>query len=325
MPQNASQVCQLSHPGFRMLGEPVFRLSEGNAVPSMVIPFDGHDAVLPLRSLAREFQLGQDSPDARMLHLIEQALDFVVAVRLGDTLPPELFGQASWEPTDQDRRIASSRMWKSLVHGTQPQSGTTTKIEGGTEPGWESLPQNHQLIRDAISAATQLLGNREDIDIRECVATVIAELSYIETMRRILGRNLQVMRERLVGRSIPELPSVRRDTYRQVQALARRGVGEITRRFDDIDASLDNVLALLRDTPGTVATLRRKRDWLFRTNHAWNPVFNDWSSAPVQYDEFLWKTVERTYQFLAPRYMPFHEWSVTGGTVKQEGTHQKVW
>ena len=51
------QICYLSHAGFRMLGEPTFRLSEGTRVPSMVVKLDGQEAVLPLQSVAREFHV----------------------------------------------------------------------------------------------------------------------------------------------------------------------------------------------------------------------------------------------------------------------------
>src|ERR1700761_7085068 len=109
MSQTAAPICHLSHAGFRMLGEPVFRLSEGTRVPSMVVQLESQDAVLPLRSVAREFKLEPQSGDGRMLGLIEQALDFVVSIRLGDKLPSELYGgEASWEPSAQDRRVAAS-------------------------------------------------------------------------------------------------------------------------------------------------------------------------------------------------------------------------
>ena len=110
MSQTIPQICYLSHAGFRMLGDPIFRLSEGTKVPSMVIRLEGQEAVLPLGSVAREFRVDAESADGQMLTLIEQALDFVVSIKIGDKLPSELNGgAASWEPTAQDRRIAASR------------------------------------------------------------------------------------------------------------------------------------------------------------------------------------------------------------------------
>jgi hypothetical protein len=147
MSQAAPHVCQLTHKGFRMLGEPIFRLGDGNQVPCMVVQLDTQQAVLPLRSLAREFNIDPNGDDGKMLKLIEQALDFVVAVKIGDTLPSELQGIASWEPTDVDRRAASSRIWHSLVRCVFAKLGQSFDIPGGAVPGWESDPANQKLAR----------------------------------------------------------------------------------------------------------------------------------------------------------------------------------
>ncbi len=55
MSQTVPQICKLDHAGFRMLGETVFRLSEGTRIPSMIVKFDSQEAVLSLKSVAREF------------------------------------------------------------------------------------------------------------------------------------------------------------------------------------------------------------------------------------------------------------------------------
>ena len=136
MAQAAPEICYLAHPGFRMLGEPVFRLSEGARVPSMVVQLESQDAVLPLRSVAREFKLEPQSGDGRMLGLIEQALDFVVLVRLGDKLPSELYGgEASWEPSAQDRQIAASAVRHNLVRCVFARMRKTVAIKGGAVAG----------------------------------------------------------------------------------------------------------------------------------------------------------------------------------------------
>ncbi len=325
MSQATPQTCQLSHPGFRLLGEPVFRLSEGAQTPSMVVQMDNHAAVLPLRSIAREFNLEPDSPDGKMLKMIEEALDFVVAVRIGDTLPSELYGVASWDPTDSDRRVAASKMWHSLVRCTFAKTGRSFEIKTGTAPGWESDPANQKLAREAIEAAATLLGDADPEDTRSRVAAVIAELGYIEAMRRILTRGISNVAEKLMRGGPRDLPAARRETMKQVQSLSRRGIGEITKRFDEVDLGLDDVLPLLKDIKATTEALRRKRDWLFRTNHAWTPMFTDWANAGSSYDEFMWKVVERSYLFLAPRYMQYQEWSSNLIVTKSQEPKVKVW
>ena len=325
MNQPTPHVCQLSHPGFRLLGEPVFRLSGGSQVPSMVVELESQAAVLPLRSIAREFGLEPDSADGKMLKLIEEALDFVVAVRIGDTLPSELQGIASWEPTEQDRRVAASRMWHSLVRCVFARMGQSFTILGGPVPGWETDSVNQKLAREAITGAASQLGEINPDEIRARVASIIAELAYIEALRRMLTRGISGIADKLMRSSLKELPAARRETLKQVQLLARRGIAEITKRFDEVDAGLDDVLVMLRDVPTTIAEMRRKRDWLFRTNHAWTPIFTDWAGASGYFDEFMWKVVERSYMFLAPRYMMFQEWTANPLLPKGQAPAVKVW
>jgi hypothetical protein len=150
-------------------------------------------------------------------------------------------------------------------------------------------------------------------------------MAYIECMRRTLIRGIDRLQEKLLRIKMLEVPITRQETVQQVQTLARRGVSEITTRFDAVDQRLDDVLVMVRDPSPAVTWLRAQRDWQFRTNHAWTPVFTDWASAPSNFDDFLWKVVERTYLFLAPRFMSFQEWNIKDTRVKQNVLRSDTW
>ncbi len=326
MSQAAPQICYLSHAGFRMLGEPVFRLSEGTRIPSMVVRLDSQEAVLPLQSVAREFRIDPESADGQMLILIEQALDFVVALKPGDKLPSDLNGgTASWDPHEQDRRIAASRVRHNLVRCVSARLGKTVAIGGGGAPGWEDVPKHRALLREAIRDAGIQLDGLDEADVSTRVASICEEMAYIEAMRRALARGIGGVREKLLHLDAGEVPVSKQETVKQVQTLARVGISEITSRFDDVDSRLDDLLAVLRDIPTAITALRRQRDWLFRTNRAWTSVFTDWANAPKHYDEFLLKVIERTYLFLAPRYMSFQEWTTAEARMQKAAVRAKVW
>ncbi len=309
-----------------MLGEPVFRLSEGARVASMVIQLESQDAVLPLRSVAREFKVAPDSADGKMIDLIERALDFVVSVKIGDKFPTEINGgEASWLPTEQDRLIALSRMRHNLVRNVAAQLGKKVMIEGEPVPGWERISKNQNLLRLTIEAAAGLIEGANAAEITSRVAVIGEEMAYIESMRRVLTKGITSMRDKLLRVQMDKVPIGRQDTVKQVQTLARRGVAEITNRFNDIDVRLDDILAKLRDVPGTTALIRRQRDWFSRTNQSWGPVLTAWNSAPSHFDDFLWKVVERTYLFLAPRFMPFKEWISVEAKFSKEKMKVTVW
>jgi hypothetical protein len=309
-----------------MLGEPVFRLSEGARIPSMVIQLESQEAVLPLQSVAREFKVDPESADGQMLNLIEQALEFVVSLKLGDKLPSELNGgAASWDPDKQDRRIAASRVRHNLVRCVFARLGKNVSITGGAVPGWEDEPKNQAVLQKAITAAATQLDGADEAAIIADVASISEEMAYIEAMRRALGRGIGSMRDKLLRIQVGQVPISHQDTIKQVQSLANAGIKEIMGRFDDVDGRLDDILAMLRDLPAVIVVLRRQRDWLFRTNRAWAAVFTDWANAPKHFDEFFLKVVERTYTFLAPRFMSFQEWTNADARIKKSGTRTKIW
>lgn len=319
------RICQLVHPGFRLLGEPVFRLSEGQRLPSMVVQIDNHEAVLPLRSVAHEFKIDPESADGQMLVLIEQALEFVVVLHLGENLPSELdTGEASWKPTLRDRQLAASRLWHELVRGMMARSGQTAAITS-IVPGWENHPGNRKQVDAAIEGAISQLGGVDAAEVTARIEKIGEELAYIETMRRTLTRGMAEPRDKLFPEVSDHVPLVRRDMLHQVQTLAQRGMDEITRKLDEADARLDDILAMMRDLDAAITWLREQRDRLFRINRAWEPVFEDWGSMSGRLDDFFWKAVERTYAFLAPQFMSFQEWTVIGSRPKQAGLRAKVW
>ncbi len=324
--QTTPPLCHLTHPGFRMLGEPVFRLSEGAKVPSMVVQLDRQEAVLPLRSVAREFAIAADSADGQMLKLIEQALEYVVCVRLGDCLPSELNGgTASWEPTEQDRRIAASRVRYNLMRCVFSRIGKAISVKGDGAPGWEDEGNNRALLQQAFAEAAVLVSGADEAVVTANVGILIEEMSFIECMRRTLIRGINGPKDKLLRIDVSQAPSSRHDTVKQVQALTRRGLKEISNRFDTVDVRLDDILAMLRDMETTTLWLRHQRDWLFRTNQSWGPVFTDWANAPSHFDDFLWKVIERTYLFLAPRFMSFQEWTTKESRLKQASVRVTVW
>jgi hypothetical protein len=325
MSEAVQQIVFLSHAGFRMLGEPMFRLSAGLRIPSMVIQLGDVETVLPLRSVAREFHIDLESQDGKMLVLIEQALDFVVAVRLGDKLPSELSGgAASWEPSARDRRVAASRVRLKLLRCVFSLLGTPATVTNGGTPGWEEESNNRKLLEQAIAGAADAIEGMDAADANARIASICEEVAYVESMHRSLTRGLTTMSEKLL-RNQDQVPAQHLETIKQVQSLARSGMAEIKRRFQEIDDRLTDFLAVLIDLPPSIAWLRSQRDWLFRTNHAWEPVFNDWASAPKHFDEFFMKVVDRTYVFLAPRFMSVQDWDIRDTRLKQAKVRAKVW
>jgi hypothetical protein len=108
-------------------------------------------------------------------------------------------------------------------------------------------------------------------------------------------------------------------------ALALR---DMTARFEDVDAQTGEVMSTLRNIESQQAFIRSNRDLLYRSLRAWEPLLADWAKQEGSLDDASWSLITRTYQFLAPRYMPVTEWpvlsAIRGSRTKRIGA-QMAW
>lgn len=296
--------CDLSNPVFTAFGPALFRRAEADGTPAMVVPLGERLAVLPLRALQREFAIPDASPDGRMLGLIAESLDYVAGLRLGDPLPPEvLTGDASWHAEPRYRAIVEARLRRQLLTAFDPDAGAATPARLEQDPGLRAAVQT---AFERAAAALGLSSRQEVLDLLEQLAE---ELGYIEALRetlllpvRALCRQLQPLG--LDWRGNDE----RQATLTHVRRLAGIARDQLAARFAEIDAKTAEIVGTLRSMDRQRAFIRAHRDWLYRTRRAFEPVLADWEGAAPFLDDAAWARLGRTYQFLAPRFMPVQEW-----------------
>jgi hypothetical protein len=303
--------CQFEHKLFVLFDAPLFRRTETDQTPVMTIRLGERDVAMPLRSLQREFGIADDSADGRMLGLIASALEFVSALRIGDKLPSEvLTGAASWEPGAEHVRIASAKLQIQLVDWLRNQSGAGPF---GITP--ESLacgnvdPLARQSVQDALTLAAKALGLPTPDAVLGKIADLAQELAYIETLRDKLLRRAQSMAvklERLTQAKSGD--TAQAETLSRVRRLSAVALKQILHRFDDQDAQIGEVMAALSHIESHRTFIRANRDWLYRSQRAWESILLEWDAATPVPSESIRNVLNRTYHFLAPRFMPATEW-----------------
>jgi hypothetical protein len=102
---------------------------------------------------------------------------------------------------------------------------------------------------------------------------------------------------------------------------------QISHRFDELDAQTGEVMAALRNADSQRTFIRSNRDWLYRAQRAWQALLQEWDVAGIGFDEGILLLLGRSYQFLAPRFMPVTEWasSTRLAARKSETTQRMVW
>jgi hypothetical protein len=159
------------------------------------------------------------------------------------------------------------------------------------------------------------------------VEELAQELAYIEALRDRLLRRVKVMAEKLnrIAQAFRG-DATHLETLTQVRRLAATALKQISRRFDELDAQTGEVMPALRNTDGQRTFIRSNRDWLYLAQRAWQPLLLEWDVAGISFDDGILMLLNRTYQFLAPRFMPVTEWaSANGPTQKQGIVRRMVW
>lgn len=296
---------------FALFQQPLFRRTDTDATPVMVVQFGEREAAMPLRSIQREFGIPDDSPDGRMLALIAEALDFVPALRLGDKLPPEILtGDASWEPGPEHLHRALTRLNLQLVAWLQGTAGAETAVfDAEALARADDDPSLRQHIQDAFQQAAEALGLPSKDAVIAQLESLAGELSYIEALRdRLLHRvrALALRIERLFHGS--QSDAGQRGSLDRLRFLSGEALRQLNHRFEEQDAQVAEVMAVLRNLESHRGFIRSNRDWLYRSHMAWEPLLAEWDKDGGLPPDALRALLSRTYQFLAPRFMPVTEW-----------------
>jgi hypothetical protein len=322
-------LCCLVHRVFAMFGDPLFRRAESDGTPVMVVHLGDKEAAIPLTALKREFGIEKACDDGRMLDLVVQSLDFVAGLRIGDALPPEvLSGEASWEPDDVHLQIANARLQWQLVAWLNSGTGADAEhLDAEALLQVADDPARRQQVQQAFAKAAEALGLPDRAAVIELVKDLARELAYIEALRDRLLRRVKVMAEKLsrIAKGFRGDAS-HLETLTQVRRLTATALKQIGLRFDELDAQTGEVMSALRNADGQRTFIRSNRDWLYRTLRAWQSLLAEWERAGISFDEGILQLLNRTYQFLAVRFMPVTEWAAASRPKQEKDTTRRmVW
>ena len=297
----------LRHPAFRQFIDPVFRISETERKPVLVIQMDGNDASLSLTGLMHEFRISPTDADGIMLRLVARALEFVTSLRIGDPLPPEvLSGRASWAADQVSFDRAIVRLNMQLLFWMYGRTDAATRAQLSNANG--SILNGETLAFGMRRLAAQI-GTITPGDVLARIQRTANELAHIEALRDRLLRGAERLSAEL-GRFAREFSGdqTHKELLSQVRRLAATGVADLKARFDAADLAVTDIARVVGHTDETIAEIRRHRDDLYVRCRVWEPVTTEWSTIEAGQIARTWQLVHETYRFLAPRFISTVEW-----------------
>ncbi len=308
---------EFEHKLFRSSDEAEFRRSaDGNKEPLFVLKIDDHEFALPFPGILREFAIDEDSRDARMLELIEEALHYQRVIRPGDPVPKEMItGEASWEITDTHRKIAMQRLNVQLVGWITGEDRVINDPEQLQQIAEDPVVRNK--INEALDEAVKQLnlGDNGKEELLDRIEALVDDLAGVESLRdyldriRLIEAKVQRLR-RIYGDEMSILDIV--DPVARLTALARAGVED---DFEMIDAQTGEVVAVLRNMEAQTKFIREMRDDLHQRLVEWEEMFEMWGPVRLVQSEENANVLRHSYRFLAPRYMQVDEWDLRSTAV----------
>lgn len=308
---------------FSRVDDGVFRKSS-DGVPVFALRIEETEATLPLKGIAMEYNLAPDSPDAIMLNLVAEGLNFVAALRLGDPIPKELLtGEPSWEITPAHRLLAQQRLSMQLVtwmSGEELMEADPAQLLAIAEDA-----EMQSSVNEALGAAAQELGFGGDKEkVLALIEELAEELAPIEALREKLEKVLEIRRKVLALRRIygKEMSSL--EIANSVARLMEIAANQFTERFDEIDAKTSEIMAAMRNMGEQKKYVRKERDDLYCRLVIWDEMFAWWDQVALENNGDNVETMRESYRFLSPRFMQVDEWVLMGQVQGSTGKVDKA-
>lgn len=311
---------QLQHKFFASMENPYFRISPETEKPGMYFRMADNPVVLNLPGIKREFKL-EGHPDGVMLDWIAAGLRFVKALMIGDVIPAELrTGEASWQLEPRHVQVAYSKLAGQLMGWITGAGFDVTDAKMLEDMANDATFKEE--VTEAFEQAAQELGlagaeGREQVV--KYIERLAAEWAYVEAVRERFAKivKLRAKLTELEGKYRNDPMEAER--VERCRALLVTGIEEWHSRFQTIDADHADVMGALRDVETRIAALRDTRDDLWQRMLVWDDLLREWDFAVIKRSAECLKLIDKTYRFLAPRYMEVDEWILAGTLVDDSG------
>jgi hypothetical protein len=288
-----------------------FALTMDSVEPAFFVALGDLRAAIRLPALRSEFGIDPESPDGKMLSVVERSLKYVKEIRAGDSIPRELLdGSASWSVEERHRRIAKGRLSLQIIS-----SMTGKEMEVVDDSECESLvedPTTKERMEKAVAEIAEKLGlgaarRQEVIDL---IDDLVRELAYIEALRERYG-----LVKAIVGK-INLLSKLYRSDRTMIQEISRvrtllmRPSEDFENIFGQVDVMTGEILPVLKKYEQQVAFIRQNRDELHTRLMAWDPIFAMWQNLdPVRGAEAE-MAIKELYRFVARNFPQRQDWRV---------------
>ena len=295
-----------------------FVLKGRSKEPMFAVDMGAGQGLVALKHLRSTFFIAPGSHDDRLIDRAAQGLRYVPDIRPGDEIPNELLdGTASWTVARRHKQIARDKIQVQLLSWM---SGSPVSYASHEElKRIVNSEENKRALKSAFARAAVALGLPEsDTEkVLELIETVARELCYIEALRERANEVGKIRRHLEILTKVYNNDLRTSADIGRMKLLIVKGINELTRVFDSVDAESADVLGALMSIGTVIAAVRRARDELHYILMEWDPVMENWKSLRMVKSQAIDRALSATYQFLASRF-------ATGKSIMQRRAPAKA-
>jgi hypothetical protein len=265
---------------------------------------------MTIDAIRAEFSIKPDSPDSKLLGIIERSLKFVHKIRPGDSIPREILdGTASWSVQDHHRELANSRLSYQLatwIGGDEAVVADATQLRKlADDPAVKA-----RIVESFGSAAEKLgLGKDNKQEVVDRIDSLAGELAYIEALRERYGA-IRVIVEKLGAcTKLYNRDRQTADEISRMQTLIRAPIAEFEKIFKSVYVETAEIMPLLQNLAARIESIRRARDELHTRFMLWDEIIGLWGDLQLVRSDHHYVVFKKTYQFLAQKYRPNTDWT----------------
>lgn len=280
-----------------------FLLKGHDKIPTFRVDMGDLDGLIEIQVLRKEFGIGPDSHDGKLIDLAVQGLRYVPDIRPGDTVPSELLdGKASWTVSPKHKKLAEQRLQVQLLSWV---SGKEVLLTDSQEIElFLGQIENKEKLRTAFRNAAEALGHGpENVEpVIKQIELLAREVCYIEALRdryALIPKIELKMNE--LARSFGNDRNAKLELNR-VRSLLQVGIKEYGSRFSEADAQTGEIISALKSIDRQVKFIRDIRDDLHFLLMQWNPhivSLDQWQTRRTPQTD---RVMSSLYRFLAPRF-----------------------
>jgi hypothetical protein len=264
---------------------------------------------LPLPTLRAEFKIPADSPDGKLLEIVEKSLRFVKEICPNDEIPRELLdGSASWAVEERHRLIAQSRLAMQVCTWMSEEETVISDLDQLQQLADD--PVTKQRVQSAVGEIAERLGVGRDRKrlVMDKIDRFARELAYIEALRergvcvkRVIAMLNKLMKIYRADKSVVE------DIVRVLQLL-RPPAADFDTSFELIDAQTGQILGILQKFNAQVQFVREMRNDLHQRLMMWDELHAKWDGLSAARSPEAEALIRESYRFAAYHFPQARSW-----------------